>query len=435
MKHFLFSLALLSSTTLFAQTPDTAQLSRYLETLAQNNKVMGSVALLKDGKVIYQKAVGQADVAKNFPNTTDTRFRIGSISKSFTAAMILKAVEEKKLRLEQPIGSFFPAYPTFKNITVEQLLRHRSGIHNFTADDGFLSWNTRPHSEAEMLQIIAKGGMDFPADSTFEYSNSGYVLLSYILEKTYKKQFARVLEEKITKPLGLKSTGIWANTKEPFLNTSYTWNGKWEAEKFTDVSVPLGAGAIASTPADLTRFYEALLEGKFLSAASVTKMKEMQEGYGMGLIMFPFNKQKGYGHTGGIDGFHSMAGYFPDSKTAFAIVENGLNFKTNDVAIALLQTANGEKISIPEFKAKSTSASSAGYPGTYENAAIGMKITITQEGEIVTAQATGQSAFPLEMVSKDNYQFTAAGIKIKFLPAENAFMLQQGGAEMRFEKE
>lgn len=431
-KLFLLLVAALSGNILLAQTPDTARLSQYLETLAQNNRYMGSVALAKDGKIIYQKAVGLADVSTQKPNTPQTLFRIGSISKTFTAAMMLKAAEEGKLKLADPLKKYFPTLKVAADATIEQTLRHRSGIHNFTEDTSYLSWNTRPQTEAQLLARIEKEGRDFPADSTFAYSNSGYVLLSFILEKVYKKPYAQVLEEKITRPLGLKNTGVYATGYNQ--NASYRWEGKWIPESTTDLSVPMGAGNILSTPADLVLFFDGLFSEKLLSAASLTQMKTLKDHYGLGLISFPFNTETGYGHTGGIDGYHSMAGYFPESKIAFATVSNGLNFIQNDLAIALLQTAHGARIEIPEFKAKAANLPT-GYPGVYGTGALPFKITVSQNGDALTMQATGQGAFPLEMTAKDQYQFTPAGIQVQFLPAENAFIFKQGGATFRFEKE
>ena len=432
-KTFLFFLAAACCGNLLAQTPDTARLSQYLETLSQNNRYMGSVALMKDGKVMYQKAVGLANIGPSAPNTPQTLFRIGSISKTFTAAMIVKAAEEGKLKLSDPLKKYFPTLKVVGEATIAQTLRHRSGIHNFTADTGYLSWHTSPQTEAQLLARIEKGGRDFAADSTFSYSNSGYALLGFVLEKVYKKPYAGVLEDKIAKPLGLKHTGIYPTGHNQ--NASYRWEGKWVPEAVTDLSVPIGAGNILSTPADLTRFFDGLFSGKIVSAASLEEMKTMQDGYGYGLGTFPFNKEKGYGHTGGIDGYHSMAGYFPQSKIAFATVSNGLNYTQNDIAIALLQTAHGQAITIPEFATKAAADLPKGYPGVYGNGMLPFKITVTQSGDVLTMQATGQGAFPLEKVSGEQYQFTPAGIQVEFFPAENAFMMKQGGGTFRFEKE
>jgi CubicO group peptidase (beta-lactamase class C family) len=434
MKRSLLLLLLaVSGNSLWAQTPDTAQLSKYLQTLADNNRFMGSVALSKNGTVYYQKAVGMANTTTNTPNTPQTLFRIGSISKSFTAAMILKAAEEGKLKLSDPLRKYVPKLPESLDATIEQTLRHRSGIHNLTSDPAYLTYNTQPQTEAQLMARIVSGGRDFPADSMFSYSNSGYILLSMVLEQVYKMPYAQILDTKLAKPLGLKQTGVYATGHNQ--NASYSWVGKWNGEKTTDLSVPMGAGNILSTPADVARFFNALLSGTYISPASVEQMKALKDGYGMGLVSFPYGTEKGYGHTGGIDGYHSMGGYFPESKIAFATISNGLNFVQNDIGIALLATAHGETITIPEFKAKNATTQPAGYAGIYSTGMMPVKFTVTQQGDIVSMQASGQKAFPLTALGTDQFEFAPAGIKVKFLLAENAFIIEQGGAEIRFEKD
>src|SRR5690606_7222086 len=123
-------------------------------------------------KVIYTKAVGYSDVENKVKATNQSKYRIGSISKPFTAVMIFKAIEENKLELDQTIDKWFPTIKNAKNITVAHLLGHRSGIHSYTSGEDYLSWNTQAKTEEEMLEIIENGGSDFPPDSVTKYSNS-----------------------------------------------------------------------------------------------------------------------------------------------------------------------------------------------------------------------------------------------------------------------
>ena len=291
----------------FTQTFDRTKLDNYFKALEENNKFMGSVAVSKNGEIIYTKAIGFADVENNVKATENTKYRIGSISKTFTTVLVMKAAEEKLLNLNQTIDKWFPAIENAKEITVKQLLNHRSGIHNFTNDKDYLTWNTQPKSEKEMVAIIAKGGSDFQPDSKGDYSNSNFVLLSYILEKAFSKSYAELLQEYIAKPIGLTNTYVFGK-----INTgnneckSYTFAGTWNPEQETDFTIPLGAGAITSTPSDLTKFADALFGGKLLKPESLELMKTIHDGFGMGLFRIPFFNSVGYGHTGGIDGFSSV---------------------------------------------------------------------------------------------------------------------------------
>jgi D-alanyl-D-alanine carboxypeptidase len=193
----------------WSQYLDKAKLDSYFNTLEQNNRFMGSVAVAKDGVIIYRKSVGMADIEAKIPATELTKYRIGSISKTFTAVLLLRAVEEQKITLSQTINKWFPDIPNANKITIQQLLTHRSGLHNFTDEDDYITWNTQPKTEQEMLAIISKGGSDFDPDSKAAYSNSNYVVLTYVLEKVYGKPYATILNEKIVQPLGLTNTYVF----------------------------------------------------------------------------------------------------------------------------------------------------------------------------------------------------------------------------------
>ena len=170
-------IGILSQTGL-TQNFDKTKLDNYFNTLEANNKFMGSVAVSKNGAIIYTKSVGFSDIENNVKANENSKYRIGSISKTFTAVLVLKAVEEKKLDLNQTIEKYFPTIKNAEKITIKHLLSHRSGIHNFTNDKDYLTWNTQPKTEKEMVEIITKAGSDFEPDSKAEYSNSNFVLLS-----------------------------------------------------------------------------------------------------------------------------------------------------------------------------------------------------------------------------------------------------------------
>lgn len=416
---------------------DKTKLDNYFNALEQNNKFMGSVAVSNNGEVIYTKSVGFADFENNVKATDNSKYRIGSISKTFTAVLILKAVEEKKLNLNQTIDKWFPTFKNAKKITIEHLLRHRSGIHNFTNDKDYLSWNTQPKTEEKMVEIIAKGGSDFNPDSKAEYSNSNFVLLTYILEKTYGNSYSDLLEEYIAKPIGLSNTYVFGkinpNNNE---SKSYRFAGTWKVEPETDFTVPLGAGAIISTPTDLTKFSDALFDGKLLTRESIEIMKTIKDGYGIGLFQIPFYRSIGYGHTGGIDGFSSVYSHFPDDNISYALVSNGTNMNNNDISIAVLSAVYDKPYEIPVFTTYNlTSEDLDKYLGVYSSKQIALKITITKDGNTLIAQGTGQPAFPLDATDKDKFKFDQAGAKFEFNLTDKKMILFQGGGRIEFTKE
>lgn len=422
----------------FAQTNfDKTKLDNYFNALEQNDKFMGSVAVSKNGEIIYTKSVGFADVENKIKATKDSKYRIGSISKSFTTVLVLKAAEEKKLDLNQTIDKWFPTIKNANKITVKQLLSHRSGIHNFTNDDDYMTWNTQPKTEKEMLEIIAKGSSDFEPDSKAEYSNSNFVLLTYILEKTYAKTFADLVQKNIVKPLGLTNTYVFGkiNTKNNECK-SYNFKGSWKVVEETDFTIPLGAGAITSTPSDLTKFADGLFGGKLLKPESLEIMKTVKDGYGIGMFQSPFNERMGYGHRGGIDGFVSVYSHFPDDKISYALISNGTKLNHDDVSTAVLSAIYNKPYDIPVFTTYNLSSEDCDkYLGVYASNEIPLKITFTKDGNTLVAQGTGQPAFSLEATEKDKFKFDQAGAKFEFNPTDKTVILSQGGGQIKFTRE
>jgi D-alanyl-D-alanine carboxypeptidase len=422
--------------TAFAQNFDKIKLDSYLTALETNNKLMGSVAVAKDGIIIYSKSIGFADAEKGIKANENSQYRIGSISKTFTTVLVLKAIEEKKLSLEQTIDKYFPALKNGSRINIKYLLGHRSGIHNFTDDKDYLTWNTQPKTEKEMLEIIEKGGNDFEPNSKAAYSNSNFVLLTFILQKTFKKPYAELLNQYIIKPIGLKNTYLGKNMPNKSECKSYSFKNGWKLEPETDISIPLGAGGIVSTPSDLTKFGDALFGGKLLRSESLALMKNIQDGYGLGLFQIPFFDKNGYGHGGAIDGFNSMFGHFIDGNISYSFISNGANYNINNVSIAVLSAVYGKPYQIPDFSTYSvTSTDLDPYLGVYASKQIPLKITVTKENAILIAQATGQSSFPLEATAKNKFKFDQAGIILEFNPAEKTMILIQGGGQFTFTKE
>lgn len=431
---FLFALVVVSG---ISQAIDKAKLDSYFNALEASNKFMGSVALSQNGKVIYTKVIGYSDVESNKKANTESRYKIGSISKTFTSVLVFKSIEQNKLSLSQTIDKFFPEIKNAKQITVSHLLHHRSGIHSFTDDANYLSYAEKPMSEKELLDIIIKGGSDFKPDSKADYSNSNYVLLTFILERIHKKTYAELLGEYIINPLDLKRTSIGQkiNLNNNDCN-SYAFEGAWIKGIETDPSVPLGAGAIVSTPTDLTTFSNALFHGKLINAKSLELMKEMQDGYGAGLFESPFYDKKSYGHTGGIDGFSSDFGYLADGDVSMAIISNGNNYSINEISIVLLSAVYGMDYSIPSFTSIEVSDEVLKqYVGVYSSSSFPLKITVSINQNTLYTQATGQSAFPVEATAKDEFQFHQAGIVLQFDTTKHTMLLKQGGGEFLLTRE
>ena len=432
------ALLIIISTAVIAQSLNKAKLDSFFVALNAHNRSMGSIAISANGTLVYQNAIGYAeenDQAK-IPATINTRYRIGSISKMFTAVMIFQLIEEGKLTLDAHLATWFPQLPNADKITISEMLDHRSGLHNFTNDSLYAAYMGKPTTEAQMTAIFAKQKPDFEPDAKAEYSNTNFVLLGYIIESITGKPYPEELKQRITSKIGLANTYYGAKAN-PANNEaySYTYTGQWTQQPETDMSIPGGAGAIVSTPADLVKFIEALFAGKLVSPANLELMKTMKDHFGMAMFVIPFYDKQGYGHNGGIDGFTSMLVYFPGDKLAVAYTSNGAVTSTNDVMTGALSIYFDRPFAIPEFKTLAlTSADLDKYLGNYASTQMPLKVTITKNNATLMAQATGQGAFPLEAVATDKFVFSAAGVTILFNPAQNSFTLTQGGNNYLFTK-
>lgn len=428
-------LSFFSVQVVISQNIDVEKLNRYFDALAGNDKFMGTVCVTSNGKTLYAKSVGFADVEAKIRATPRTRYKIGSISKTFTAVMIFQAIEQGKLTLLTKLDTYFPSVGNAGKITIGQMLSHRSGIHNFTADND-MSWADKPKTREEMIRIIENGGSDFEPDSRQQYSNSNYLLLSYILEDIYRMPYAKILETNIVKPLKLVHTD-YGQKITPQKNDSYSYKffDKWRIESEWHPTITVGAGGIVSTPCDLNLFFEALFGGKLISANGLQQMKAVSEKYGKGLMQMPFNNKTGYGHTGGIDGFQSVSVCFPDDGIAYSLTSNGSDYVINNISIAVLSAVYGLPFEIPDFATVNlTSDDLDKYLGVYTSGQLPIEITVTKKERTLVAQGSGQPAFDLT-ASKDNtFRFDQAGIVMLFDPVKGTMVLKQGGASFLMKK-
>ena len=417
-----------------------SEMDAFLDHLDRHNKFMGSVAVLSGGEIVYSRAVGLADAAQEIPNTDRTRHHIGSVTKTFTATLILQLAEEGKLRLDQPLSDFFDGFPAAGEITLTEMLYHRSGLFSFTSDPEYGSWMTQPKSRGELLELMRGYEQHFEPDSRMEYSNTNYVLLGFIIEDVTGMSYQEALQARITGPLGLEDT-YYGQTISTDRNESYShsYSGGWEKLPETDMSIPHGAGALLSTPTDVVCFARALFGGELLSPAGLKTMTQLKDNFGMGLISYPYHDKTGFGHTGGIDGFQSNLAIYPEDDLYVAIAANALSWSNNGLLVALLDAWHGKPLELPDFDTVTLSAKHLQtLAGTYASSQIPLEIRFWEEDGQLMAQATGQGAFPMEPGSETRFRFDPAGLAIEFHADEagdyRSFTLFQAGMEFLFER-
>lgn len=427
--------------SLHAQEINTAKLDSFFNTLAENNKAMGSFAIAKKGKVIYQKTIGYriVDGEKKIPAKANTQYRIGSITKTFTAVLIFQLIEQGKLSMDTRIDQYFPELPGAKLISIADLLKHTSGLYDYVNDIKDQTWVTVPRSKTELMTAIKNGKTHFEPGKGSSYCNSGYLLLGYLIEKLTGKPYPKVVAEKIFNKLGMKNSqsGLANNTGIEEAR-AYHFQGKWTDVKDIYFGNVVGVGDILSTPTDLLRFIEALDAGKLLSSKSLSSMKsgDGPNTSGMGLFEFPFYSKKGYGHNGGTYGSFSVVQRFGPDSLAMAICTNGLSYPLNDINIAMLNVVYKQPFELPSFKKIAVAAKDLDpLLGLYSSTDMPLKITITRKEDILMGQATGQDAFQMEALGNNSFKFDPSGLMMEFNPEKGLMLLKQGGKTFRYARE
>lgn len=422
------SMFLFINWTISAQDFNRAKLDSLFETIDRNDKGMGSISIFRNGEEIYSNTIGFADVNSRKKAGPETKYRIGSVSKTFTAAVVMQLIEEKKLNLNTKLFQFFPEVPNSEKISIENLLRHQSGLVNFSQAEDFKEWKGTEQSRTQMLNRIRENGFTFQPGEKSEYSNTNYLLLSYVIENIEKKDFAEVIKSRITGPLKLQNTyygGVLNSAAGEAI--SYNKTGNWTPVEQTHMSIVKGAGALSSTPSDLNRFLSALFSGKVVKPSGLEKMKELKGDFGIGLVALPLDEKVFYGHTGGIDGFNSVVAYLPEEGISIAFTSNARDMAPPAILLGAAKIFFGKEYEIPTFKSFEVAAEDfVQYEGIYSGENFPLKLKIfTQEGQLM-GQAEGQPSFPLEAYEKNKFKFDRLGVKLEFIPAQNKMIFKQG---------
>ncbi|MFZ6747945.1 serine hydrolase domain-containing protein [Undibacterium sp. Ren11W] len=292
----------------------------------------GTVVLAaRKGELICASARGMADIELGIAMTPEQKFRIGSISKQFTAVALLKLIDQGKAKLDDPLSNYLSDFPNGGQISLLQLLNHTAGVSDFTNVPKFAETTQRIDVGTEdLVKLIAVLPVDFAPGSAWRYSNSGYILLSAVIEKITGKSWHEALDELLIKPLELKDTS-WENPQQvwPGLVRGYQANQKGGIAPASPISmtVPQGAGALISSAKDLWRWNEALHGGRVISAASYQQLTTPQgaaikDKYGFGIGSRQVRGHAALWHNGGINGFASDLMYLPESGTTLVQLNN-----------------------------------------------------------------------------------------------------------------
>jgi CubicO group peptidase (beta-lactamase class C family) len=310
-------------------------------------KFNGSALVANQGKIILKKGYGMANMEWDIPNQPNTKHRLGSITKQFTAMLILQLAAEGKLDLHAPVTTYLPDYPKENGdkITTHHLLTHTSGIPNYTSFPGFMANETRnPYTPEAFVEKFADKPLDFEPGERFSYSNSGYFLLGVIIEKLSGKSYEQMLQENIFEPLKMKDTG-YDHHGEIIKNraTGYEKNGNQvENSRYLDMSIPYAAGSLYSTVEDLFLWDQALYTNKLLSKnymdlyfAPHIPSGSQHYAYGWGVGKVPIGNSTDsiqiISHGGGINGFNTNILRAPKEKFLVVLLNNTGGAPLNDM--------------------------------------------------------------------------------------------------------
>jgi CubicO group peptidase (beta-lactamase class C family) len=402
---------------------DTARMSDVVKAQSAGDRFMGSVLVAKDGTTVFEQSSGWANIEWKIPNTAVTKFRLGSMTKQFTAAAILLLEEQGKLKVEDPLSKFIPSAPeAWKSVTLYHLLTHTSGVPSFTDLSEYGTWKLSPENPAQMMAHIRDKPLDFTPGEKFKYSNSGYVLLGWVVELASGQSYETFLREHVFRPLGMNDSGYDSNTAViPQRASGYVPgpSGLTNAP-YIDMHVPGGAGALYSTTADLLRWTQGLFGGKLLSAASLEKMTTpFKSSYAFGLVVSTVKGHKVISHEGGIEGFNTQLTYYPESKVTVVVLANVNGTAVGELAGQLAALAFGETVTLSAERkeVEVPVAVLQRYVGVYRlSSQITSTIRLT-DGRL-TIQLSGQAALPLFAESERKFFLKIVDVQVEFFTDE-----------------
>jgi D-alanyl-D-alanine carboxypeptidase len=381
-----------------------------------------TVEVIRGSDTLLLEGVGQRDLAAHLPATTQTVYRIGSITKQFTAAAIMQLVERGRIGLNDPLSKYLPEYPQWRNITVRELLNHTSGIHSYTSVPAWVkTWNDEL-TPAQVVAFVAKDTLDFAPGTEWRYNNTGYVLLGMILDRVTGQSYPDYMRSHFFVPLGLRSASYCpSHATDPTYAAGYALTkGTIEPAAYLSMSHPYSAGALCMSVPDYLRWQTMLSRGEIVRPASYRMMSTSDTltngkptNYGFGLFAGHLGTHREITHGGGINGFNTAQSWFPDDSLRVAVFANITGADPGQLASNLAAAVLGlplRPMGPPPALVVSelTAANHAKYVGVYDmKTPTGANFPIHIEddnGVLVSyAEGPGQGKFPLTYIGNDTF--------------------------------
>ena len=410
-----------------------------------------SVAVLRGGDTLVMKGYGEASINPRREANAATVYRIGSITKQFTSAAVMRLIERGKLSLEDPMSKYLPDVPLHgKTVTIHHLLNHTSGIHSYTSEAEWQKTWAQDLTPRQIVGFVDKDTFDFAPGAGYRYNNTGYVLLGMIIEKVTGESYANYLQHDLFTPLGLRHTSYCPSrpTDPSFAEGYSSQDGTAKPAAYLSMTHPFSAGALCSTVGDLVIWQRALQAGRVVNARSYalmttpdTLINGRRLNYGFGLVPDNLSGHRSIGHTGGVNGFTTASMFFPDDSVNVVVFSNS-DRGPDPLALNISRAVFGLPLVAgprPLVAVPLSDSDRDRLPGTYELAAAnGGKFVVhimIENGQVMSqAEGPGQGKFPL--VHLGNMQFGAAfdpSLRVSFV-GENGkitkMILEQRGNRM-----
>jgi len=433
-KIFLVLIAFIFKTATYSQSlADT--LDHYFSESEKAQIFNGSVKIVRNGKILLDKGYGYSNVEKKSPNNANTIFQIGSVTKQFTSTVILKLAEQGKLSVSDKLNKYFPGFTNADKITIENLLTHTSGIYNYTNDTAFMQHDVeKAFNEQKLLDMIKDKPPGFEPGSKFSYSNSGYLLLGYIIEKVTGKKYEQVVREQIFVPLDMRNSGFdFTHLSNENKATGYNSLNPPSKSLIVDSSVSFSAGAIYSTVEDMYKWNQAVARGNTLKAASLQNaFTPRLSKYGLGWGIDSLERKRLISHNGGIHGFLSSNSIIPEDSISITILSNSGSAKMGRVQKDVYAILYSKPYKLPELNKEVAVDTTIlkHYVGVYELSPA-FKITISLVNGALKAQATNQQQVDLFAKSDSLFFLKVVDAQVEFVNNEKGvvdkLILHQGG--------
>lgn len=452
MRNFIATTLLLMVFSVAAMAQDLApKADEIVNAYVKQKRFSGSVLVAKGGKVILSKGYGMANYELDVPNTPQTKFRLGSITKQFTALAITQLQERGLLNVEDPITKYLPDFPkeTGDKVTIFHLLTHTSGIPSFTNFPDYQQIKFNKFTGEKLIAWLKGKPLEFTPGENFKYNNSGYFLLGYIIEKVSGKTYEQFVQENIFTPLAMKNTGFDRNSALIKNRAAgYTVKNKeLENSEYIDMTVPGGAGAMYSTVEDLYTWDRALYTEKLVKKATLEKIyTPYKSNYAYGWDVREQFKRKRISHGGGIDGFNTTIVRFVNDDTCIIALSNTVPATLGPMSEKLAALMFGEPFELPVDEAAAAAARKEikldakildDYVGEYELSPT-FKMVVTREGDSLMVQATGQGKSEIFAESETRFFSKVVNAQLVFSKNDKGvvekFTLYQNGNEVPAKK-